>query len=103
MEEQPFISQDVIARYAGDAALEVDGVVALADGGLHRGKGVDVGDDAHELVVRVHVELEWGRNASEVGQEVQRRVSEYLERMADRKPASVDVVVDAVGSPPAKR
>ena len=103
MEGRPHISHDVIARYAADAALEVEGVSALADGCLHRGTGVDVADDQEALAVRVHVQLEWGRNAAEVGREVQRRVSEYLERMANRRPESVDVVVDAVGSPPAKQ
>jgi uncharacterized alkaline shock family protein YloU len=51
----------------------------------------------------IHVELEWGRNASEVAGEVQRRVVEYLERMASVTPAAVDVVVDGVGAPPAKQ
>lgn len=103
MEGQPLISPDVIARYAGDAALEVDGVSALSDGGLHRGGAVEVVGEGQSLSVSVHLELAWGRSASEVGREVQRRVTEYLERMADRRPVSVDVAVDAVGTPPAKR
>ncbi|MFO7572029.1 MAG: Asp23/Gls24 family envelope stress response protein [Gaiellaceae bacterium] len=100
MEGQPLISPDVLARYAADAALEVDGVAGLADGGLHRGRGVAVTGDEHALAVSLHLELEWGRGASEVGNAVQRRVAEYLERMADSGPASVDVVFEAAGAPP---
>ena len=53
--------------------------------------------------VTVHLELEWGSSAADVAREVQRRVAEYLERMASLKVGSVDVVVDGVGAPPAKR
>ena len=34
-----------------------------------------------------------------VGREVQRRVRDYLERMADVEPEAVDVVVDEVAAP----
>jgi uncharacterized alkaline shock family protein YloU len=100
MEGQPLISPDVLARYAGDAALEVDGVAGLADGGLHRPKGVVVAGDEHAPAVTLHLELEWGRDAREVGEAVQRRVAEYLESMARATPVSVDVSFDAVGPPP---
>jgi len=103
MEGQPLISADVLARYAADAALEVDGVSSIADGGRHRGRGVVVSGDEGALDVSLHLELEWGRSAGEVGEAVQRRVAEYLERMAETGPASVKVVFEAVGaSPPAR-
>jgi uncharacterized alkaline shock family protein YloU len=100
MEGQPLISPDVLARYAGDAALEVDGVAGLADGGLHRSKAVVVAGDEHAPAVRLHLELEWGSGAREVGEAVQRRVAGYLESMAGAKPASVEVSFESVGSPP---
>jgi uncharacterized alkaline shock family protein YloU len=34
---------------------------------------------------------------------VQRRVADYLERMANLTVGSVDVVIDGVGAPPAKQ
>jgi phenylpyruvate tautomerase PptA (4-oxalocrotonate tautomerase family) len=34
-----------------------------------------------------------------VGAEVQRRVADYLERMAGARPERVDVVVDEIGRP----
>jgi uncharacterized alkaline shock family protein YloU len=103
MVEHPVISPDVLARYAADAALEVAGVAGLADGPLHRGKGVVVSGDEDTLVVELSLELAWGRSAGDVANEVQRRVSEYLGRMANMTPASVDVVFDAVSAPPPKR
>jgi uncharacterized alkaline shock family protein YloU len=95
--EAPAISNEVLARYAGDAALEVDGVSGLAR-------------DAAEITavdgtvdVDVHVELEWGAGADGVARNVQGRVADYLERMANVYVGSVDVVVERVGAPPAKR
>jgi uncharacterized alkaline shock family protein YloU len=103
VEGRSLISTDVLTRYAADAAREVDGVAAVGDGGLQRGKGVVVSGDVRSPAVTLHVDLAWGRSASQVGAQVQARVGEYLERMADVRPASVDVVVSGVGSPPAKR
>lgn len=103
MERRPLISADVLARYAADAAREVGGVSGLADGPLQRGKAVSVSGDEDTLAIEVSVELEWGWSSSEVGKEVQRRVSEYLERMASVSPASVEVVVGAVSPPPPGR
>jgi uncharacterized alkaline shock family protein YloU len=97
------ISPDVLARYAADAAGEVDGVAGLSEGPLQRGKAVAVSGDEDTLAIEFMLELEWGRNAAEVAREVQRRVSEYLAKMANVTPASVDVVFDAVGPPPPKR
>jgi uncharacterized alkaline shock family protein YloU len=102
MDGQPLISPDVLARYAADAAGEVEGV-AVSEKALGRGSGVAVrgADEAPKIEIRV--ELEWGRSARDVAGEVQRRVAEYLERMAKVTPVAVDVVVDGVGAPPAKR
>ena len=99
---QSLISPEVLARYAADAAREVDGV-ALPERALHRNSGVDVGGADGAPTIEIHVELGWGRNAAEVAGEVQRRVAEYLERMASVTPAAVDVVVDGVGAPSAKQ
>jgi uncharacterized alkaline shock family protein YloU len=101
--DQQFISLDVLARYAGEAAREVDGVAGLAEGPLHRGKAVEVSGDEDTLAVGLSLELVWGRSSAEVAADVQRRVSEYLSRMASMTPAAVDVVFDSVSAPPAKR
>jgi uncharacterized alkaline shock family protein YloU len=95
--EAPVISNDVLARYAGDAALEVDGVSGLA------GDAAEISAVDGTIDVDVHVELEWGAGADGVARSVQQRVADYLERMASVHVGSVDVVVERVGAPPAKR
>ena len=103
MKGQSLISPEVLARYAGDAAREVPGVAGLAESALHRERAVEVSSSDDSRMITVHVELEWGSSAAEVAREIQRRVAEYLERMANLTIASVDVVVDGFGAPPAKR
>ena len=102
-ERRSLISADVLARYAADAALGVSGVAGLANGPLNRGKSVSVSGDEDTLAIELILELEWGQSSAEVGKEVQRRVSEYLERMANMSPASVEVIVGAVSPPPPRR
>lgn len=91
------ISTDILARYAADAATEVDGVRALVDRALPRHRGVRIGRDDGTLTAEIHVEIEWGASIPDVARAVQRRVADYLETMADARPARVDVVVDEVG------
>jgi uncharacterized alkaline shock family protein YloU len=95
--DTPVISDDVLARYAGDAALEVDGV-----SGLTRDAAEVSGADG-AVDIAVHLELAWGAGAEAVSRQVQQRVAEYIERMANVQVASVDVVVERVGTPPAKQ
>ncbi|MER3408705.1 MAG: hypothetical protein C4306_01040 [Thermoleophilia bacterium] len=97
MEGQARISADVLARYAADAACEVPGVLGLVEGRLHRHRGVRVLGGAGRPTLEVHLRLERGASIPAVGREVQRRVAEYLRRMADVEPEAVDVVVDDIG------
>jgi uncharacterized alkaline shock family protein YloU len=83
------VSADVVARYAADAAREVDGVAGIVEGVR---KGIRVEDGEIEL----HLAVEWGVSIPEVGSAVQDRVADYLERMADTRPAAVNVVVEEV-------
>jgi uncharacterized alkaline shock family protein YloU len=101
LDADSLISPDVLARYAADAAREVDGVAGLA--GRHPEKAVAVAGDEDTLSVTFTLELEWGKSAAEVAREVQKQVSEYLAKMANVTPASVDVLFDAVTPPPPKR
>lgn len=94
MEGHAVISTDIVARYAADAALGVDGVRALVASPLHRHKGVRVLDDGARL--EVHVQVEWGSNLLAVGREVERRVHDYLASMANSPTTQVDVIVDEV-------
>jgi uncharacterized alkaline shock family protein YloU len=86
------VSPDVVARYAADAAREVDGVAGIVEGVR---KGIRVEDDEIEL----HLALRWGVSIPEIGSAVQERVADYLERMVDSRPAAVNVVVEEVDDP----
>jgi len=89
---QASISAEILGRYAADAALEVDGVREVPKRG-----GVKVAESDGEVRVELHLAVEWGVSIPEVGRDVQMRVREYLLRMADVEPASVEVVVDEIG------
>ena len=99
MEGHASISNDVVARYAADAACEVAGVRALVDSHLPRHRGVRINGDDGNVRLELHLEVEWGAPIFDVGLEVQRRVREYVERMTDLRLEGVDVVVDEVGPP----
>jgi uncharacterized alkaline shock family protein YloU len=93
------ISTDILARYAADAAREVEGIRGLVESHLPRHRGVRITDDGGRIAVELHVAVDWGTPIPAAGREVQRRVVEYLQRMADVRPATVDVVVDEIGPP----
>ena len=86
MDGHSVISPEVLARYAADAAAEVQGVRTKQ----RRGARVTGSE------VEVHVVVDYGANIPKVAAEVQRRVAEYLGQMADVKPSAVNVVVDDV-------
>jgi uncharacterized alkaline shock family protein YloU len=88
--DQATIATDILARYAADAARDVDGVRAIAG---RRGVRIS-GKEATR--VELHVVAEPGVSIPALGRAVQARVREYLSSMADVEPASVDVVVDAI-------
>jgi uncharacterized alkaline shock family protein YloU len=100
VEGHSLISSDVLATYAADAAREVSGVLHLSESPLHRSRGVRVVEQDGAVSVEIHLAVAWGENGPEVGAAVQRSVVDYLQRMADVTPGSVDVVVDEIGAPP---
>jgi uncharacterized alkaline shock family protein YloU len=91
------VATDVLASYAADAAQEVEGVAGLVEGRLARQGAVRVVVE-DGVTVELHLELEAGAAAQEVGAEVQRRVADYLERMAGARPRAVEVVVDEIAA-----
>lgn len=97
MQGKARISSDVLARYAADAALEVAGVLGLVEGRLPRHRGVRVAAGEERPSLELHLRVERGRSIPAVGREVQRRVADYLARMADVEPAAVHVVVEDIG------
>jgi uncharacterized alkaline shock family protein YloU len=99
MEGHSVISADILASYAADAALGIEGVRGIVEGSRPRHHGVRVVTDDEAVAVEIHLAIDWGHNVPEVGAAVQMRVAEYLSTMADLTPATVDVIVDDVGPP----
>jgi uncharacterized alkaline shock family protein YloU len=97
MAGQASISTEILARYAADAAREVEGVRGLADSPLPRRHAVRVSGADGAVRLELHVVTEWGTSIPAVGRRLQEHVREYLRSMADIEPAAVEVVVDAVG------
>jgi uncharacterized alkaline shock family protein YloU len=101
VEGQASISADILARYAADAACEVPGVRGLSESPLPSPllgrRGVRVATDDGSVRVELHLAVDWGASIPELGRDVQARVREYLLRMADVDPATVDVTVDEIG------
>ena len=91
-EGQASISADILARYAGDAAREVDGVRGIAGR-----RGVKVEGDEGAVRVELHLVVDWGASIPDLGRTVQERVREYLGSMADVDPEAVEVVIDEIG------
>ena len=97
MEGHASISADVLSRYAADAARAVPGVRGLVDRALPYRRGVKLETEDGRVKVELRLAVEWGASIPDVGRDVQRRVREYLQRMADVEPETVDVVVDEIG------
>jgi uncharacterized alkaline shock family protein YloU len=92
------ISPAVLARYAADAAQEVPGVRGLVESRVPGRGAVRVSNENGVLAIEVHVSVDWGTPIPTVARGVQTRITEYLGRTTDARPARVDVVVDQIGS-----
>ena len=74
MAGQASISTDILARYAADAACEVEGVRGLAESPLPGRRGVKVSAGDGGVRVELHLAVEWGASIPELGRGVQARV-----------------------------
>ena len=91
MDSHATISNEVLCRYAADAARQVAGVRDVVGR-----RGVRVADEDGRAKVELRLAVEWGAFIPQLGREVQQRVREYLARMADLDATDVDVVVDEI-------
>ena len=92
MEGNSVVSDEVVARYARDAALAVPGVLRVVDG-VRKGVRVDDGG------ITLHLALADDVSIPGVGAAVQRGVADFLERMTDVRPGAVHIVVEELGGP----
>jgi uncharacterized alkaline shock family protein YloU len=101
------ISHAVIATYAAAAAVEVDGVHAVAGAQAGRvepdraPKGVRISADGDGVSVELHLVTEWGASIPSVAEAVGEHVREYLASMIELEPSSVEIVIDDVAPPAA--
>ena len=106
------INHSVVASIVRLAALEVPGVAEVCSGsgfvdGLteifskksdERGIQIDK-DEVGDYKIRIRVVLYFGIELAAVGNEIQQRIVEKVEKMTSKNVASVDVIIDEVRTP----
>ena len=105
------ISEEVLARIAAAAALEVEGVSGLAAnlgsdiaellGKKNLAKGVRVQMEDEKVTVDLSILMAYGHTIPEVGRAVQDGVKNAVESMTGLEIAAVNVNVGGVTFPPA--
>ena len=105
-DESVRISNDVLAVIAGIAAEEIDGIAGMS-GGLvdslsekfgrqdHR-RGVKVETEGQNVVVSLHISVDYGIRIPEVARLLQANVKDAIENMTDLKVKAVNVHVQEV-------
>ena len=82
-----------MGRYARDAACQVAGVARVVEG-VRKGVRVDGGEIVLHLALEEGVSIPEGR-----ARPCSAGVADYLERMTEVRPTTVDVVVEELGGP----
>jgi uncharacterized alkaline shock family protein YloU len=102
------VAEEVIARIAGGAAMEVFGLVGMASrkalkdgiaellGRDNLSKGVVVHNQNGEVVLDMHIIVSYGVKISEVAGNVQRRVRYTLEQLVGVDLAATNIYVQGV-------
>ena len=103
------INHSVVASIVRLAALEVPGVAEVCSGsgfvdGIteifskkndERGIQIDK-DEVGDYKIRIRVILYFGLELAAVGNEIQQRIAEHVEKMTSKSVANVDVIIDEV-------
>lgn len=100
------ISNDVIAKIAGTAAMEVEGVSGMSGnlaGGISEllgkknpGKGIKVEIKDTEVILDMHLTLEYGVKLNDVGLKVQEETKKAIENMTDLLVKTVNVHIEGI-------
>lgn len=102
------IAEEVIARIAGGAAMEVFGLVGMASRKAFKdgiaellrlenlSKGVVVYSDGNQVSLDMHIIVSYGTKISEVAGNVQRRVRYTLEQIVGIEAAAINIYVQGV-------
>ncbi|NLY44541.1 MAG: Asp23/Gls24 family envelope stress response protein [Tissierella sp.] len=103
------ISDDVVAIIAGVASTEIPGVTSMS-GGITGGfsemlgmknlsKGVKVELKDSDVAIDVFITVEYGKNISEIGRNVQQNVKNSVETMTELNVVEVNVNIQGVNIP----
>jgi uncharacterized alkaline shock family protein YloU len=95
------IADEVISTIAGTAALEIDGVSALAGsrdlaqilGRRSQTKGVVVEVDANSVTVTLNIVVKFGHQIQAVSEAIQKRVKSAIENMTGLNTLEVNINV----------
>ncbi|MBO8162340.1 MAG: Asp23/Gls24 family envelope stress response protein [Brevibacillus sp.] len=102
------VTEEVIARIAGGAAMEVFGLVGMASRKAFKdgiaellrlenlSKGVVVRSENGEVSLDMHIIVSYGTKISEVAGNVQRRVRYTLEQMVGIEVSAINIFVQGV-------
>ncbi len=103
------ISDDVLAKYVRDAALETEGIADLSAGltdaisknllgksGLF--KGIKISQEDQEVQIDIHLTVRMGVNIPEAAWNVQANVKSKLMDIAGLKIKAVNIFVEGVSS-----
>lgn len=103
------INHSVVASIVRLAALEVPGVAEVCSGGgfvdgiteIFSKKGDERGiqidkDEVGDYKIRIRVILNFGVELAAVGNAIQQRIAEQVEKMTSKSVASVDIIIDEV-------
>jgi uncharacterized alkaline shock family protein YloU len=93
------IASEAIAQIVAHVAAEAYGVVGMAGRGLQRfrGKrGIEVRRDGDDVLIDLHVVVEYGLNLTEVASTLHNRVAYEVERLTGLRVAVVEVHIEDV-------
>lgn len=98
------INHDVIARIVHLSCIEVPGVHSVGGGfslsdlipAKGGNKGVRISEDDGGYVIEVRVNMEFGVEMGKTAQEIQRRVSDQIDKMTSSPVSRVDVIIEGV-------
>ena len=101
------INNDVIASYAGSAAIECFGIVGMASLSMINGlatllkkdslsKGVDISIENNEITVKLHIIVAYGVSISAVAENLIENVTYKVEEFTGMKVKNIYVYVEGV-------
>ena len=98
------INYDVIARIVHLSCVEVPGVHSVGGGfslsdllpNKSSSKGVRISENENGYVIEVHVIMKFGVEMGKTAQEIQRRISDQIDKKTSSPVSKIDVVIEGV-------